>query len=193
MSTPVTQDSGARRGFAQIGLPSPLPDKPLPFPLCCQTINPGRSTQLWRGDFTDPKSAKLGLAFVLTAVLHSTLTFFALQQMFLQGAGRRRLALHRAGGRADTPVPIRLVFAPHFFLPEGRLCGWHFLRTRDVAAGHRHLRRARLLGRKKKELGSSECLIDQSLHPTPTLGTCGLCAPKGWITQSPCCRFLDLG
>lgn len=91
----------------------------------------------------DPRSSTLLSG--LTNVQDSILTFFALQDGVLQGTRWGRLALQRAGGRADAHIPIHLVFASQLFLPKGGLGGGDLLRARDAAAGHRHLRWARLL------------------------------------------------
>jgi len=82
-----------------------------------------------------------------------SLTFLAVQHGILQGAGSPGLALHRALRWADAAAPVRLVFAPHLFLPKRGLGGRDLLRTGDVAAGHGHLSRTRLLKRMRETAG----------------------------------------
>lgn len=90
----------------------------------------------------------------VTPVLASlSLTFLAVQHRILQGTGSPSLALHGALGWANATAPICLVFAPHFFLPERGLGGRDLLSTGNVAAGHSHLSRTRLL-KKPRDTGS---------------------------------------
>lgn len=90
------------------------------------------------------------------------LTFFAVQHRILQGAGSPRLPLHGALRRADAASPVRLVFAPHFFLPKRGLGGRDLLRAGDAAAGHGHLSRTGLLKKKRGHSGV------RGLHPSST-------------------------
>lgn len=102
----------------------------------------------------------------VTPVLASlSLTFLAVQHGILQGASSPSLALHGALAWANATASICLVFASHFFLPKRGLGGRDLLSTGNVAAGHSHLSRTRLLKKTRRH---------RKLESLPQLHTQGL-------------------
>lgn len=158
---------------------------------CLLISSPGIQTAEIKDQMTktknivDPRSSTLPSG--LTNVWDSILTFFALQDGVLQGTRWRRLALQRA----EAHIPIHLVFASQLFLPKGGLGGGDLLCAGDAAAGHRHLRWARLL--EGKESGGQPhcnglyfCLTTAQINHTTFMLPLQMSATAPGSPNSPC-------